>query len=77
MSDFDGITIPLKVIPKPQEGTRTVVLNQTPDGVLFRGTDDCPDICCGSCGAVLGHGVSRQAFTNLVISCPCGAFNEA
>ena len=71
----------LKVIPKPAEGTRTVLVpkrnvlpvikgNIPPEhgGLTFQ---------CGNCGAPLINGVKKGQVRNIVIKCPlCGSYNE-
>ncbi len=53
-------------------------INAADDTVAFRGDAvDAPDLCCGSCEALLVTGVDRSTLTNMVIECKqCGAFND-
>jgi hypothetical protein len=68
--------IKLKVIPKPADGTRTVMIQEKGSLPFFKGPLDVPDMVCGSCGAVITTGVPRTGITQVVFQCACGAFND-
>ena len=68
--------IKLKIIPKPSEGTRTVVKPKA--GPAFKG-DGKTDYICGQCGAVLAEKMRRGEvqIKNIVVCCPkCEEYNE-
>ncbi len=66
--------IKLNVIPKPREGSRTVIESKV--SPAFKGEADV-DYLCGECGAILAEKVRRGQITNIVIHCPkCGQYNE-
>lgn len=68
--------IPLKVIPVPIAGTRTVFVIQ---GLFpaFKGEGE-TDLVCGHCGHVLVEGIgSDVVIKNIVVKCPkCENYNE-
>lgn len=66
----------LQVIPKPAEGTRSVLAKAPPDPLLFQGEGDL-NLLCGKCGAILAKGVHEGTLINLVLQCnQCGTYNE-
>jgi len=66
--------IKLNVIPKPSEGTRTVIESKV--SPAFKGEGD-SDYICGNCGAVLAEKIRRGQIKNIVIHCPkCGQYSE-
>lgn len=76
--------IRLRDIPKPAEGTRTV-LKTPPEAtspVLVRGAEDVPlservDYLCGKCGAKLVEGVGENQIQNMVLHCNrCDSYND-
>lgn len=67
----------LAVIPEPEPGTRTVMVQGTPDTLLFEGEYPNISLLCGSCGNPLAVGVKTSQLHNLVLQCAaCSAFNE-
>ena len=69
--------IPLSVIPKPPEGTRTVYDWDKPDPYI-KGKGD-TDYVCSICGHVLVEGVHEGQIRNMVFRCPnpkCRKYNE-
>lgn len=71
--DVDS-TVILSIIPKPLEGSCTVII---PKNVpAFTGEGDVNYIC-GNCGALIAEKISRGQITNAVVLCPqCGQYNE-
>jgi hypothetical protein len=70
----------LNVIPRPPEGTRSVLTKSEDDrdSLIVQGEAGF-DLSyeCGVCGAPLAHGVRPGQLQNLVLQCnKCGAFNE-
>ena len=68
--------IVLKIIPKPKEGTRTVL--KPPKGPAVRGKGNLTYICGNSrCGSPLLEKVGEGQVSSVVIKCPrCGMCNE-
>ena len=66
--------IKLSIIPKPREGSRTVIeSNVSP---VFKGEGNV-DYICGNCGAILAEKVRQGQIRNIVVHCPkCGQYNE-
>lgn len=66
--------IKLSVIPKPREGSRTMIESKV--SPAFKGEADV-DYICGECGAILAEKVRRGQIKNIVIHCPkCEQYNE-
>ncbi len=66
--------IKLKIIPKPSEGTRTVIESKV--SPAFKGEGG-SDYICGNCGTVLAEKIRRGQIKNIVVYCPkCGQYNE-
>jgi len=66
--------IKLGIIPKPSEGSRTVIESKV--SPTFKGGGDV-DYLCGSCGALIAEKVRRGQIRNIVVRCPkCGQYNE-
>ena len=66
--------IKLNIIPKPREGTRTVIESKV--SPAFKGEGDV-DYICRNCGAILAEKVYRGQIRNIVVHCPkCGQYNE-
>ena len=66
--------IKLSIIPKPREGSRTVIESKVIPA--FRGEGDV-DYLCGKCGATLAEKVRRGQIKNIVVHCPkCRQYNE-
>jgi len=66
--------IKLSIIPKPREGSRTVIESKL--SPAFKGEGEVNYIC-GSCGAILAEKVRQGQIRNIVIYCPrCGQYNE-
>lgn len=69
-----SMRIKLNVIPKPPEGTRTVIESKV--SPAFKGEGDC-DYTCGNCETILAEKVRRGQIKNIVVHCPkCGQYNE-
>ena len=73
--------VKLRVISRDIERVsrkRPVAMPTAPETVFMRGSDsNVPDLLCGSCGAVLAVGISRDQI-NVLIGCSrCRAVNEA
>ncbi len=68
--------IKLRVIPKPAEGTRSVINLTGPGTVAFSGHGDVV-LECGNCGEPLAENVQEGQLSNLVIRCNnCAEYNE-
>lgn len=67
----------LQVIPKPKEGTRSVLKpNDNFSGPIIIGNSS-TNYLCGSCDYILCENVDRGQILNLVFVCPkCGSYNE-
>ena len=66
--------VKLNIIPKPSEGTRTVIESKV--SPAFKGEANV-DYICGSCGALIAEKVHRGQIRNIVVHCPkCGQYNE-
>ena len=71
----------LRVIDKPEEGTRSVLQQAAgAEGPFMIGSKGrgSMDYVCGSCGYVLLEEMGyRQSVVNVVLVCPsCGAYND-
>jgi transposase-like protein len=69
----------LKVIPKPEKGSRSVLVaeNGADNLLFFKGQAGDIHYECGNCNRVLVSGVYSAQVQNIVMKCPeCGAFNE-
>ena len=67
----------LKVIPKPKEGTRTVLLSKTGQvGVFFSGSGNI-NLVCGNCGKKLCENMNDGQIQGIVFQCPvCRLYND-
>lgn len=66
----------MKVIPEPQQGTRSVLVSDGLKGAYIKGKGPL-SYTCGSCGRTLLRNVEYKQVQHLVIKCPdCSAFNE-
>ena len=66
--------IKLSTVPKPREGSCTVIESKV--SPAFRGEGDA-DYICGDCGALIAEKVRRGQIRNIVVRCPkCGQYNE-
>lgn len=66
--------IRLSIIPKPHEGSRTVIESKA--NPVFKGKGEVNYIC-GSCGAILAGEVRQGQIKNIVVRCPkCGQYKE-
>jgi hypothetical protein len=69
----------LKVIPKPKENTRAVlVLKPDPNktSTVIKGQGDV-NLICGYCESVLCENVNFGQIRNLVVKCPvCNNYND-
>jgi hypothetical protein len=76
------MSVKLKIIPTPVEGTRSCVLTYPEGPALMGKVETAPFYFCGSCGAVLIEGVDSrqfvdgsrpsQTFRGPSIKIPCG-----
>ena len=66
----------LKVIPKPKEGTATVIQHTKKGKIsLIMGTGN-DNYSCGVCSNILAKNVVRRQIANIVLMCPnCDAYN--
>lgn len=64
-----------KVIPKPAEGKKKVIVSQsTGPAITGKGSDS---YVCGSCGTTLANNVDRAQVRDTIIQChECGNHNE-
>lgn len=70
----DNKTHKMTVIAEPEEGTATVLLNNS-DGPIFA-SDGSETYECGGCGKVLAENINIGQITNVIIKCGnCGACN--
>ena len=68
-------TYRMKVIPEPEEGTRTVFICAAP-GVSFEGTGT-RNYQCGTCGKMLIRKIRLMQIIGAVYQCgKCDAYNE-
>ena len=64
----------LCIIPKPAEGSRTVIESKV--NPAFKGEGD-SDYVCGNCETILAEKIRRGQIKNIVVRCPkCGQYNE-
>lgn len=68
--------IAMRTIPKPPEGTRSVLILDGPGTIVVKG-DGPLTFVCGECSATLARRVDGGQLANLVLRCnTCGRFNE-
>lgn len=66
----------LKIIPKPEPQTRTV-LEPKPNVIPVIKGNGTIDLLCGNCGETLVEGITDGQIRNIVIHCPkCCSYNE-
>lgn len=65
-----------RVIPKPLEGTRTILAPAK--APVIKGQDGSGiNVACGHCGKALVVDAADATFSNIVLRCPlCGAYGE-
>jgi len=64
----------LRIIPKPEEGTRTVLAPKVLPAIKGQGDTD---FLCGNCERILVEGIYEGQIRNIVIRCPiCRFYNE-
>ena len=64
----------LNIVPKPPEGTRTVIESKV--SPVFKGEGDL-DYRCGNCGTILAEKMRQGQIKNIIVHCPkCGQYNE-
>ena len=69
-------TIKARIIPKPDEGTRTVLVGKELAGPFIRGQGSTTYIC-GVCRNILVEKVYHGQIRNIVIKCTkCQSYNE-
>ena len=68
----------LRVIPEPEIEGRAVLSYQGEGTVLISGPEvGAPNLCCGSCGALLVTGFAPTGIANVVLHCNrCSSFND-
>ena len=68
----------LRVIEKPEEGTRTVLLYDGPGTIIIKGEHPGVSYDCGNCESPLIVDIEPGQVRNLVLRCrACGAYNES
>lgn len=69
--------VKLKIVPKPADNTRIVVISNSKNStILFKGKAD-HDLLCGQCGAVLAEKVGERQFRGPVFFCgSCDSYND-
>lgn len=67
----------LKVIPKPEEGSRSVIMPPNKnEATIIQGSGNI-NLVCGNCGASLAKGVEENQIKNVVLYCnQCNSYNE-
>lgn len=66
----------LKVIPKPIEGTKAILIKKNGDSIIIFGKGNI-NLVCGKCGSTLAKGISEGQVRNLVLYCNnCESYNE-
>lgn len=69
--------IKLREIPKPEEGTRTVLVYSGDGTVAMSGVATGHDYVCGVCDSVILEAIPKGQVVNVVFRCNnCGAFND-
>lgn len=69
--------IPLKVIPEPDPGSRSVFIKNGEGSIIFSGRETEISLDCGQCGASLVVGLKQEQIRSIVLRCnQCGAFND-
>lgn len=64
----------LRIIPKPDEGARSVIQGEAKPFIKGTGQTNC---LCGKCGEVLLEAIKPGQVKNVVFRCPtCGSYNE-
>jgi hypothetical protein len=70
------VIISLKIIPKPLDGTRSVLHSVNPDLPFIKG-DGFDSYLCGKCGHILADQIEEGQLHNLVFECPkCNEYND-
>lgn len=71
MSDHE-----MKVIPKPKEGTASVLVQEEKGKHPFFKGDGEDNYLCGECGFILCENIKHGQITAVVLKCPnCGSCN--
>lgn len=68
------MTISLKVVPMPLEGTAVVLDCSANTGAALRGQGEW-NYTCGSCHKILLESITERQVLNVVLKCSCGAYN--
>lgn len=77
MKGWSSMDKKLKIIPKPQEGTRTVLVTKAGAGLTFFGDEGDLNLVCGNCGAILCEKMKEGQIRNIVLQCPiCRLYND-
>ena len=68
----------LRIIPKPEEGTRSVfVTERTDKDFVYLTGNGTVDFICGNCGHILVKAFNENRIQNLVFCCnQCGKYND-
>ena len=68
----------LEVIPKPMEGTASVLITDQPAPFVFMKGPGSANFLCGACQSILCEGMERGQIVQIVFRCPqCGSYNRA
>lgn len=70
------MSIALKIIPKPEPGTRPVVFRRSGRMVFFQGEERTPELACGQCDHTLVTGIPLKRFTTVDKSSGGKAFKD-
>lgn len=69
--------VPLRVIPQPSNGARSVLVLDSPGTVFVKGEGPAVSYECGTCGSPLLVDVKAEQVRNVVLLCAnCGSYNE-
>lgn len=64
----------MRVVPKPKEGTGTVIVKKTKEPYFAGGGED--SYVCGSCGHILIAKWGKEGISGICLGCPvCGKYN--
>ena len=69
--------IKLKIIPKPDDGRRSIIMPPSEnEPTIIKGPGNI-DLICGNCGAILAKEVEENQIKNVVLYCnQCNNYNE-
>lgn len=70
--------VPLNVVPKPDNGHRSILYNDKVGSIFVRGEKHGVSYDCGNCETPLLIDIEEWQVKNIVLRCPnCGAYNES